>query len=187
MTLNCGLKLSISGFNVSNTIIWIKDLCTNYVNNFSTSFYGIHFSCIFTSPFDPDLTAQEFHDALALCHQKPLLNVPSNCNSYAKWSNTCTHYDLHYCMFHFLMFCWHFSKLLGNVLLGMQTILSCLTYILLLKCSSSVFGKCLGRLLHYTIIISFQKWALSRCDCGSHISTIIIKLVHVCFAWCIHP
>ena len=27
-----------------------------------------------------DLTAQEFHDALALRYQKPLLNVPSGCD-----------------------------------------------------------------------------------------------------------
>ena len=27
-----------------------------------------------------DLTAQEFRDALALRYQKPLLNVPSNCD-----------------------------------------------------------------------------------------------------------
>jgi len=27
-----------------------------------------------------DLTAQEFRDALTLCYQKPLLNVPSGCD-----------------------------------------------------------------------------------------------------------
>ena len=27
-----------------------------------------------------DLTAQEFCDALALCYQKPLLNIPSSCD-----------------------------------------------------------------------------------------------------------
>jgi len=27
-----------------------------------------------------DLTAQAFHGALALCYQKPLLNVPSSCD-----------------------------------------------------------------------------------------------------------
>ena len=30
-----------------------------------------------------DLTAQEFHDALALHYRKPLLNVPSSCNGCA--------------------------------------------------------------------------------------------------------